>query len=172
MASQDQEQTSSHDGVPGMVPKAKEPTQEAGGAMGAGQRKQSLRSTKPVNNFDASEAQQPNSDLDDFSYPLSLNELDPPLYLAEGRDDQLGYEKGELGGEFDLYGELFHIFISYRVVTEGSERPGNRFARMLYDELHNMSRDVALGLSIPPEGCGIYPVRPSRQCSIVLYFPN
>ena len=60
-------------------------------------------------------------------------------------------------GGFDLYGELFHVFISYRVATEGSEAPGNCLARRLYDELHALSRDVAGGLSIPFEGWGQYP---------------
>lgn len=100
--------------------------------------------------------------VEDFHYPLSLNEIEPPLYLVD-RDEDLGedglvYGKGELCGEFNLYGELFHIFISYRVATEGSEVLGNRLSRRLYDEIHNLSRDVSTGLSIPPEGCGMYPV--------------
>ena len=71
--------------------------------------------------------------------------------------DILAAGNGVAGEDFDLYGELFHVFISYRVATEGSKAPGNRFARRLYDEVLALSRDVAAGLSIPPEGCGIYP---------------
>ena len=71
--------------------------------------------------------------------------------------DILAAGNGVAGEDFDLYGELFHVFISYRVATEGSKAPGNRFAMRLYDEVLALSRDVAAGLSIPPEGCGIYP---------------
>jgi hypothetical protein len=160
---------SSNDGVPGMVPTARAPTQEASdeGAGELGRRHFSTSHSSRNGADDAWKVRQPIVDDDDFHYPLSLNELDPPLYLAEGGDDRLGYAVGELGGEFDLYGELFHIFISYRVVTEGSERPGNRLARRLYDELHVLSRDVAMGLSIPPEGCGVYPVRPKSAMSCI-----
>lgn len=58
---------------------------------------------------------------------------------------------------FDLYGELFHCFISYRVTTEGSQSPGNSFANRLYHEILNVSRDPVEGLCIPPEGWGQYP---------------
>jgi len=54
---------------------------------------------------------------------------------------------------FELFGELFHVFISYRVTSEG--RKGNAFARNLYKHLHLLSRDD--DLSIPSVGCGQYP---------------
>jgi hypothetical protein len=79
------------------------------------------------------------------------------LNVSAPGEDILAAGNGVAGEDFDLYGELFHVFISYRVATEGSRAPGNRFARKLYDEVLALSRDVAAGLSIPPEGCGIYP---------------
>jgi hypothetical protein len=56
---------------------------------------------------------------------------------------------------FDLHGELFHVFISYRVKTEG-RKEGNGFASKLYKQLHMLSNGDD-ELNIPPMGCGRYP---------------
>jgi hypothetical protein len=106
---------------------------------------------------------QPESHLQKSSlhcYPVisrtsSDQSCDVSYDIVSGNDILAGSDAAD--EEFDLYGELFHVFISYRVATEGSQAPGNRFARRLHDEVHALSRDVAAGLSIPPEGCGIYP---------------
>ena len=55
---------------------------------------------------------------------------------------------------FELYGELFHVFISYRVKTEGSE--GNFFASKLYHQLQMQSNGDD-EFSIPAAGVGKYP---------------
>lgn len=56
---------------------------------------------------------------------------------------------------FDLHGELFHVFISYRVKCEG-RKGGNGFASKLYKQLHMLSNGDD-ELNIPPMGCGQYP---------------
>ena len=57
---------------------------------------------------------------------------------------------------FELFGELFHVFISYRVTSEGTKLQGNSFARNLYKHLHTVSSEND-DFSIPSVGCGQYP---------------
>jgi hypothetical protein len=60
--------------------------------------------------------------------------------------------------DLSLHGELFHVFISYRVASEG-RAPGNLrgFAQRLFDDLHILLRDPTADLSIPQQGWGRYP---------------
>jgi hypothetical protein len=60
---------------------------------------------------------------------------------------------------FELYGELFHVFISYRVSTEGAD--GNSFASKLYHQLQMQSNGDD-EFNIPAAGVGKYP-RFARQ---------
>jgi hypothetical protein len=55
---------------------------------------------------------------------------------------------------FDLCGELFHVFISYRVNTEGAD--GNSFASKLYHQLQMQSNGDD-EFNIPAAGVGKYP---------------
>jgi hypothetical protein len=55
---------------------------------------------------------------------------------------------------FNLCGELFHVFISYRVNTEGAD--GNSFASKLYHQLQMQSNGDD-EFNIPAAGIGKYP---------------
>ena len=57
---------------------------------------------------------------------------------------------------FELHGELFHVFISYRVKTEGGKDGGNSLAGNLYKYLRQLSNGEE-ELNIPSAACGLYP---------------
>ena len=56
---------------------------------------------------------------------------------------------------FSLRGELMHVFISYRVNTEGAV--GNGMSGLLAEKIRTLSMDRSQELQIPRQGWGIWP---------------
>ena len=56
---------------------------------------------------------------------------------------------------FNMRGELMHLFISYRVATEGAV--GNGMSGLLAEKIRTLSMDRSLELPIPQHGWGIWP---------------
>jgi len=56
---------------------------------------------------------------------------------------------------FSLRGELLHVFVSYRVTTEGEA--GNGLSGLLTEKIRELSMDSAAGLEIPPHAWGVWP---------------
>jgi hypothetical protein len=75
--------------------------------------------------------------------------------------------------KFTLRSELLHVFISYRVATEGPK--GNGLSSELYRTVRALSLDMGQDLNIPSYGWGIWPrfareVRPPDSAmSLVLF---
>jgi len=59
-------------------------------------------------------------------------------------------------GTFSLRGELMHVFVSYRVETEGGEGNGNGVSGLLAESIRKLSMHKE-GLQIPQPGWGIWP---------------
>ena len=59
-------------------------------------------------------------------------------------------------GQFSMKGELMHVFVSYRVNTEGPE--GSGLAGRIADKIRSLSMDPRLELQIPRQGWGFWPM--------------
>ena len=56
---------------------------------------------------------------------------------------------------FNLRGEMMHVFVSYRVTTEGAL--GNGMSGLLAEKIRTLSMDRSQEVQIPRQGWGIWP---------------
>ncbi|KAJ1491967.1 hypothetical protein T484DRAFT_1772740, partial [Baffinella frigidus] len=70
-------------------------------------------------------------------------------------DAELDVSTKPLIGNFSLRGELMHVFVSYRVATEGAA--GNGMSILVAEKIRALSMDNRLELQIPRDGWGIWP---------------
>ncbi|KAJ1474812.1 hypothetical protein T484DRAFT_1830917 [Baffinella frigidus] len=108
---------------------------------------------------------------DDPSQPAALPGRSPPFRVTslrgaalalrvahpstgETRDD-LSLAVLPLSDNFRLRGELIHVFVSYRVNTEGPS--GNRLSGRISERIRALSMDSRQELQIPQHGWGLWP---------------